>query len=734
MLMARQTRSARQYGVVLRKRYCQPVVSHTSWLSTLIMMCARHEEVGYSMSQADQLSWVPPQVTVTPQADDIILENPIPLEAYPQNIGLWLRRNAELFPDKPFVLQRDTEGVWRGPTYAEALRQVNRLSNGLLALGLDGSRPIAIMSENSVEMALTQLAAMQIGIAVAPISYAYSTLSQTGGHIKHILDVVQAPLIVMSDADLHMAKLNQQGVSGQRIYAVSHAERHDDAQPFDALLSGDETLSDEGEARFAAVAHETLAKLQFTSGSTNLPKGVEVTHGMLTSNQVAIAQMWPFVGPDDVVIDFLPWNHTFGGNFVFNMLLMHGGSFYIDRGSPAPQGFETMVRNIVDVRPTMYFGVPRSYTTLYARMKTDAQLRDAFFSRLKFMFTAAAALDQPTFDGMQAMSAEAHGGEPVPFFAAWGMTESSPDATLVHWPARDARVIGLPLPGVVVKLAADPTGKRELRVKGPNVTRGYYRNPEATAAAFDADGYYCSRDAGAFLDSANPEAGLIFDGRTGEDFKLTTGTWVHNARLRASVNGLGQPYLLEVVIAAPNRAYLTALVFPNTPALRARFAEASAEAPDDDAFLASDDVRAFFADVFARHNQAQSASSGRIERVLLLTVPPRLDANETTDKGYINQIAVLRNRADLVDLLYQEPAAPEVIQIVSLSVGASSSADPTETGAATDGVTVSEPAPVDVPAMAAPATANQPAAIPATPSATDAQETRRHGWWPFGRR
>jgi feruloyl-CoA synthase len=614
------------------------------------------------MTQPEQLSWIPPQVSVRSHGEDLILESPIPLADYPPNIGVWLRQQAARFPEKSFVLQRDADGNWQGPTYAEALARVNSLSNGLLALGLDGSRPIAIMSENSVEMALVQLAAMQVGIAVAPISYAYSALSRTGGHIKHILDTIQAPVVVMSDANLHMAKLTQWDLSGLRLVAVAHAEQHNDVAPLSALEAGGSTLSAAGEARFAAVTKDTLAKIQFTSGSTNLPKGVEVTHGMQTSNQVGIAQLWPFLGPDAVAVDFLPWNHTFGGNFIFNMVLMHGGTLHIDRGSPAPQGLETMVKNVTAVRPTMYFGVPRSYTALYARMQTDTVLRDAFFSRLKFMFTAAAALDQPTFDGMQAMSAAARGGEPVPFFAAWGMTESAPDATLVSWRTRDARVIGLPLPGVTVKLAADPSGKRELRVKGPNVTRGYYRNDQATAEAFDAEGYYRSRDAGAFLDPDTPETGLIFDGRTGEDFKLTSGTWVHNARLRASINGLGQPYLVEVVIAAPNRDYLCAMVFPNLPALRGRFVDLSAATAEDDAaFLGSQDVRDFFANVFAQHNREHQESSGRIERVLLLTVPPQLDANETTDKGYINQIAVLRNRSDLVELLYQDLASAEVI-------------------------------------------------------------------------
>ncbi|HEV2236428.1 MAG TPA: AMP-binding protein, partial [Ktedonobacterales bacterium] len=262
------------------------------------------------------LAYAPPQVAVTARAADLLLEHPAPLAPAPHNIGTWLRENAARYPHKPFVLQRDAGGTWSGPTHAEALARVNRLSRGLIAAGLDADRPLAILSENSVEMALAQLAAMQVGVPVAPISNAYSTLSQTGGHIRHILDVTAAPVLLMSDADVHMRKLGQWDLGALLPYAVTRAERHAGVQPLAALEVGDGMLDTAARARFDAVTPTTLAKIQFTSGSTNLPKGVEVTHGMMTSNQAGIAQVWPFVGPDEVVVDFLPWNHTFGGNFV----------------------------------------------------------------------------------------------------------------------------------------------------------------------------------------------------------------------------------------------------------------------------------------------------------------------------------------------------------------------------------------------------------------------------------
>lgn len=611
-------------------------------------------------------TWIKPRVEMSTESSGCLrLENPTPLADYRPNLGIWLQDGAEKSPGKPFLLQRDKGGEWKGLTYSQARLQVNRLSNGLVERGLGADSPIAVLSENCIDMAILQLAAMQVGIPVAPISYAYSVRSSTGTHIQHILDVTRAGMLVVSNADVHISKVSNLELGNLPVFAFSNSDSHDRIQGLSELFSTDETLSASSRARFDAVTPDTLAKIQFTSGSTDMPKGVEVTHGMQISNQIGIMQSWPFLTRDEVVADWLPWNHTFGGNFVFNMILMNGGTFYIDHGNPTPAGLAATIANIKDVSPTLYFGVPRSLSALYAQMKIDDDLRAAFFKKLRFVFSAAAALDQATFAGLRAMSADVLGA-PLPVLSGWGSTETAPGATLVHWEIDDARVIGLPFPGVSVKLVPHQDGKYELRVKGPNVTKGYYRDDQATRAAFDDEGYFLTRDAGKFLDPENPCAGLIFDGRFAENFKLSSGVWVHCERLRGSINQLGQPFLLDLVVAAPDRDFLTALVFPNVSALRRHLGEVSERLADDKAFLDAPAVRTLFVRIFKEHNSSHPGSSTRFERIVLLSEMPRIEDNETTDKGYINQAAVLRRRAVLVDGLYAETPGAEVVVINDL--------------------------------------------------------------------
>jgi len=598
--------------------------------------------------------WTPAQISIEERPDGTtLLRNEVELGAYPANIVTWLREHADSRPGHPFLSERCGQ-EWRTLTFAETLASVNAISNALVEGDFDTERPLAILSENRIDMALASLAAMQIGQAIVPISFAYSALSQTGGHIDHIINLTEPCALVMSDADLHMGKLDHMSsLDGVRLLAFENAGNHKRIEEFGSLLAGDRALSSEAEKGFDSVTGDTPAKIQFTSGSTDLPKGVIVTHGMMASNQVGISQMWPSIGPDEVLVDWLPWNHTFGGNFVFNFAMYHGASLHIDNGNPTPAGLARTIKNIIDVRPTIYFGVPRSFSALLGELRGNRELEEALFANLQAIFTAAAALDQATYQGLSELSGRST-GTPLPFLSGWGSTETAPCATLVFNPSDDARVIGLPIPGVTIKLSPDPGGKRELRVSGPNVSTGYYRNDPATARAFDGEGYFLTGDAGAYS-SDTAESGLVFGGRIGEDFKLTSGAWVQNSSLRESINSRCQPLILEVVVAAPDHDYLAAMLFPNVQALRARFPAASTAEQSDEDFLGCGVVVDHFAGAIAAHNADEPGSSRRFERFTLLGSPPDLDRNETTDKGYINQHAVLEARRSVVDDLYRDP-------------------------------------------------------------------------------
>jgi feruloyl-CoA synthase len=395
----------------------------------------------------------------------------------------------------------------------------------------------------------------------------------------------------------------------------------------------------------------------FTSGSTGLPKGVLNSHRMLCSNQQSLAQIWPFTErTPPVLVDWLPWHHTFGGNHNFNLVLKRGGSLYIDAGRPAPQLIETTVRNLTEIAPTIYFNVPAGYAQLLPHLERDADLRASFFSRLELIFYAAAALPQELWERLQSVSAHAR-GEPVVMTSSWGLTETAPLATSAHFAVARAGVIGVPVPGVEVKMTP-VEDKQELRVRGPNVTPGYLGRPDLTEAAFDHEGFYCTGDAGRLEDPDDPAKGLVFDGRLTEDFKLMTGTWVFAGDVRVAALDATAPLLQDAVVCGHDREYVALLAWPNVAAARELLGDPDA---DPQTLVHARQLIEHLRARLAAHNRGHSGSFMRIARVLLLAEPPSLDANEITDKGYVNQRAARERRSKQVTALYAEPPPPDVI-------------------------------------------------------------------------
>jgi feruloyl-CoA synthase len=426
---------------------------------------------------------------------------------------------------------------------------------------------------------------------------------------------------------------------------------------FDTLLAA--TPGPEVESAFAAIRPQTIAKILFTSGSTDMPKGVINTQKMLCSNQQAIRQAWPFLlESHPVLVDWLPWNHTFGGNHNFNMILRHGGTLYIDEGKPMPGLVEKTAANLKEISPTLYFNVPRGFDVLIPLLEKDDALRENFFKDLKIIFYAGAALPQTLWEKMEQLSIRTLGYK-VRMISSWGSTETSPAITSVHFDIPRAGIIGLPIAGCEVKMVPNG-GKFEMRIKGPNVTPGYFKRPDLTAKAFDEDGWYIIGDAGKLADPDDPSKGIVFDGRVAEDFKLTSGTWVHVGALRLSVIDAAAPILQDAVITGHDRDDVGLLGFASLPGCLRLCPDAAPDTPLKELIKTPLVREKMLAAMKALAAQGKG-SSHRIVRALLMDVPPSIDANEITDKGYINQRAVLTNRAALVEKLYATGDDPDRI-------------------------------------------------------------------------
>jgi len=598
------------------------------------------------------LEFAPAMVDVQRLHDGgFVLRSPVRLESYAANICWYLVDWAGKAPDRTCLAERSATGDWRSITYAEALASVRALAEALLDHDVTAERPVMILSENSIENGLLQLAAMFVGVPVSPVSPAYSLMSRDFGKLKFVFDLVRPKLVFASNGELFGDALTALDLDDVTIVVKQDAPAGIEAVLVDEMLATKPTSA--VDAAFSGVGPETVAKILFTSGSTGMPKGVINTHRMMCSNQQAKAQVWPFITRrPPVLVDWLPWNHTFGGNHNFNLILRNGGTLYIDSGKPAPGMFEMTIANLREIAPTVYFNVPRGFQMLAPYLEQDEEFRDHFFSNLDTIFYAAAALPQDLWERIENLSIAAL-GKKIAMTSAWGLTESGPLATDVHFPITRAGVIGLPIPGTELKMLPC-AGKFELRLRGPNITPGYFRRDDLTEEAFDEEGFYKTGDAGKFADPDDPSKGILFDGRVAEDFKLLTGSWVSTGMVRVAAISACPEIIQDAVITGHDRDDIGLLIIPNLAGI-AKIAGLSPDAPLAE-LLSHKMVRQRLRDDLAAYNAHNPASSMRIARVLLLAEPLNIDAGEVTDKGYVNQRAVLERRHDLVERLYSDDA------------------------------------------------------------------------------
>lgn len=600
-----------------------------------------------------------PAIDITPRDDgSTLIRSRHALPPYPSRATDPLDYWAKHAPCRLFMARRGADGGWLRLTYAETREKARRIAAALLARGLSAERPLAVLSGNDLEHMLLNMAAYYAGIPYAPISPAYSLMSKDFGKLRHIIARLTPGLVYVADGQLYDRAVaaavppETEVVAGRDPFA---------GPPFsiftDLLAESDEAAVD---AAHAEVGPDSIAKFLFTSGSTGMPKGVINTHRMICSNQVMIRESFPFLAETPpVIVDWLPWNHTFGGNHNIGIVLFNGGSFYLDDGKPTQGGIAETVRNLREIAPTIYFNVPKGFEELIRYLDAEPALRQRFFSRLQMLFFAGAGMAQHTFDALDRLALQAC-GERVIIMSGLGATESGPSAMFCIKGMTQAGAIGLPVPGQELKVAPVGDGKLEARLKGPNITPGYWREPEETAKSFDEEGFYKMGDAVRFADPDEPLKGFFFDGRLAEDFKLSSGTWVRVGSLRARMIAAFAPYVRDVVIAGHERNEVGALIFPDFDACRIAD-ELGAATPHVIAHHPA--VKSLFQERLVKAARASTGSSTLVTRVLLMVEPPSIDGHELTDKGSVNQRAVLARRADKVAGLFAEPPGKCIIML-----------------------------------------------------------------------
>jgi feruloyl-CoA synthase len=576
-----------------------------------------------------------------------------PLHGSPACMTDRLQHWAQVAPDRIFIARREKlasggTGDWQSVTYAQAWASARHIAQALINRGLSVERPVVILSENDLEHALLSLACLIAGVPFVPTSPAYSLVSQDYEKLRHVLKTVTPGLVFAADATRYGKAIHAAVGSDIEVVLTQGALAGHNVTAFAQLLATPVTA--QVDAAMALTGPDTIVKFLFTSGSTKLPKAVINTQRMWCTNQQQMVQSMPVLASEPLVlVDWLPWNHTFGGNHNFGMVLYNGGTLYLDDGKPTPALMAETLRNLREIAPTVYFNVPTGFEAIADAMRTDDLLRKTLLSRVKMFFYAGASLAQPVWDSLYA-SQEKEVGERIVMTTGLGMTESGPFAIFVTNPNVKAGDLGVPTPGMEIKLV-DMGGKTEVRYRGPNITPGYWRDPKETAAHFDEEGFFCSGDAVKWIDETDVHQGLKFDGRIAEDFKLATGTFVSVGPLRARIVAAGAPYIQDVVLTGINLKEVGAMVFPTQAVRNLSGLDASVPMAD---VLASAPVLAHFQTVINALAGCATGSAGRIARMCLLAEPPTLDRGEVTDKGSINQRAVLSHRAETVDALHAD--------------------------------------------------------------------------------
>jgi feruloyl-CoA synthase len=581
--------------------------------------------------------------------DAVILIKPEEsLRPYPRVLTDRIAHWAKLSPDRICIAKRGPDQEWRRLTYADVFAAIRSIGQALLDRELSAQRPVAILSENDLEHFLLTYAGQHVGIPVAPISPAYSVVSKDFGKLRHCLDILTPGLVFVSHGGHYGRAIEAIIRRDMEIVTTAAPPAGRRTTVFGELLAVKPTR--DVEAAHEAIDPGAPAKFLFTSGSTGTPKAVTNTHRMICSNQQMIAQIFGFLEDEPpVIVDWLPWNHTFGGNHDVGIALYNGGTFYIDEGKPGPGAIETTVRNLREISTTVYFNVPKGYEDLLPFLGADRELRESFFRRLGLMFYAGAGLSQPVWDAYRELASKTC-GQRIIMATGLGSTETSPMAIQTTWETDRAGTIGLPVPGVELKLV--PHGaKLEARVRGSNVTPGYWRQPQLTQKVFDEEGFYSFGDAVKFVNPNDVNKGLLFDGRLNEDFKLANGTWVSVGPLRAKFLAHFAPLARDVVIAGHDRDFIAVIIFPDFDACAALCLDCPAGSPPAATF-GNGAVRAQFQSLLESFAAQSTGSSNRVVRAILAEEPPSLDAGEITDKGSFNQHNVLERRANLVEELY----------------------------------------------------------------------------------